>query len=252
MHMHSEFNRSVPIMLALVLGCTNGGHDGLGEDDEAGTETTSGDTTSTSTTSTTDTSPTDTTSADTSTTDTTGTDTSTTDTTSTDTTDTGETENANCELNDGWEPNPSAMQPYKVTWESSSEWSAYRIIDDAYLCPGEGDWYHFDVDSLDYTEHFLYIRALVEDAGLCGADCDQPVIPAGPDYAMTVEVYRADSMHLLMSTSQDDGVLPLGGFGDDFSHELLIHVFSPNPKAEYSYRLSVEIRNYDGEDECEC
>jgi hypothetical protein len=158
----------------------------------------------------------------------------------------------NCQFKDPWEPNASAHQPSMVAWESADEWTAHHQIDDAGLCAGEDDWYHYEVESLGYVEHYLYIRALVENAGLCGADCGQPVLPAGPKYAMTVEVYRADNMQMLTSYTDDDGVLVINGPGGDaYAHDLLIHVFS-HTLAQYSYRLSVEVRNYDGEDECEC
>lgn len=160
---------------------------------------------------------------------------------------------AACPVDDRWEPNPSANQPSAITWESADGWTAYHQIDDAGLCAGEDDWYQYDVDSLGYMEHYLYIRALIEDAGLCGGDCGQPVLPAGPQHAMTVEVYRAHDMQLLTSDIQDDGVLVINGpGGEDYARDLLIHVYSETMLAEYSYRLSVEIRNYDGEDECEC
>jgi hypothetical protein len=158
-----------------------------------------------------------------------------------------------CEFHDGWEPNFSPEKPSMVPWQSFDEWTAYHRIDDAGLCAGEDDWYHVDVESLGYAEHYLYIRALIKDAGLCGADCGSPVIPAGPRHAMTVEVYRADTMELLTTRTQDDGVLSINGpGGDPYAHALLIHVFSPTVDAAYPYRLSIEVRNYDGEDECEC
>ena len=125
-------------------------------------------------------------------------------------------------------------------------------MDDAYLCSGEGDWYQFDVESLGYDVHFLLVRALIEDAGLCGLACGDVVISEGPEHAMTIEVYRAIDMQLLATQTDDDGVLAFGGIGDQFGQDLLLHVFSPTPEAEYPYRLTVEMRNYDGEDECEC
>jgi hypothetical protein len=164
---------------------------------------------------------------------------------------TGGTGMSNCE--DEWEPNSPAEQASMMTWEAADEWSAYRDIDDAGLCPGDDDWYHFEVESLDYVEHYLYIRALVKDAGLCGPGCGEPAIPAGPQHAMTIEVYGAADGALLASETDDDGVLSINGpSGEAYSHNLLIHVFSPTLSAEYPYRLSVSIRNYDGEDECEC
>jgi hypothetical protein len=273
MHTNRQIHSAAFVFALVLSGCPiGGGTDEIGADETAN-ETTSGDSTTTSTTSSTsatDDASTDDASTDDTSTDDTSTsstdDTSTQDTgtsstdestdtdTSTDTeTDTvGDTGNPDCELNDVWEPNPSALEPSIVAWQSVSDYSAYRLFDDLYLCPGEGDWYHFDVESLAYAEHYFYLRALVDGAGLCGADCGDPVIPPGPEHAMTIEVFRADNMQLLLTSMQDDGVFALGGSGDNFAHELLIHVFSPTPAAEYPYQLTVEIRNYDGEDECEC
>lgn len=120
------------------------------------------------------------------------------------------------------------------------------------LCAGEDDWYRFDVAGLNYSEHHLYVRGLVKDAGLCGASCGQPVIAPGPEHAMTIEVYRGDTLEPLTAQTADHGVLKFGGWGEEYSHGLLIRVYSPTATAAYPYRLTVEIRNYDGEDECEC
>ena len=70
---------------------------------------------------------------------------------------------------------------------------------------------------------------------------------------MTIDVHRADTMDLIGTSSSDDGVLWFNGAGGDaFAHDVLLHVYSATPDAEYPYRLQVSIRNYEGEDECEC
>jgi hypothetical protein len=153
---------------------------------------------------------------------------------------------------DVWEPNPDAERASEVEWESADAWTAWRALDDLHLCAGDEDWYAFDVARLGYTVHAVYIRALVAGAGLCGADCGETVIPAGPRHAMTLEVHRGDASGLLMSQTADDGVLVLDGWGDDFAGGLRIRVFSPTASASYPYRLTVNIRKYEGEDECEC
>lgn len=186
-------------------------------------------------------------SAETGTSDSTGSDASSTDGAET------ETGGVSCELNDGWEVNESAEQASEVAWTASDAWSSYRTLDDGYLCAGEDDWYRFETDSLGYAEHYFYIRALIKDAGLCGASCGDPVIPQGPEHAMTIDVHRADTLELIGTSSSDTGVLWFNGPGGDaFAHDVLLHVYSTTPDAEYPYRLSVSIRNYDGEDECEC
>lgn len=157
---------------------------------------------------------------------------------------------AGCD-DDVWEPNPDAARASQVAWESADAWSAWRALDDLYLCPGDEDWYAFDLAALDYEIHAVYIRALVADAGLCGADCDETVISTGPQHAMTLEVYRGDTTELLMTQTADDGVLVLDGYGDDYARGLRVRVHSPTA-AGFPYRLTVNIRNYEGEDECEC
>ncbi|MCY1053518.1 hypothetical protein [Nannocystis sp. SCPEA4] len=157
-----------------------------------------------------------------------------------------------CPLNDAWEPNDDPDDPTDMAWDAADTWSAWHEVDDAYLCPGEDDWYRIDLAGLGYSVHYLYVRALVKDAGLCGAACGEPVLAAGPENAMTIEVYRADTHEALIAQTADDGVLALAGSGDDYADGLLLRVHSDTPTAEYPYRLSVSVRNYEGEDECEC
>ncbi|HEY8375947.1 MAG TPA: hypothetical protein VIK91_05635 [Nannocystis sp.] len=152
---------------------------------------------------------------------------------------------------DVWEPNPDPAAAAEVAWESADRWSAWRALDDLFLCPGDDDWYAFDVAALAYEIHAVYIRALVAGAGLCGADCGEPVLSPGPAYALTLEVYREGASELLMTQTADDGVLVLDGYGDDYARGFLVRVTSPTA-ASFPYRLTVNIRNYEGEDECEC
>lgn len=155
-------------------------------------------------------------------------------------------------MNDAWEPNNDADDAASIIWSWADNWQAYHEIEGAHLCPGEDDWYRFDVAGLNYSEHYLYVRGLVKGAGLCGAGCGEPVIPPGPEHAMTIEVYRGDTLEPLTAQTADHGVLALGGWGEEYSHSLLIRVYSPTATAAYPYRLTVDMRNYDGEDECEC
>lgn len=157
-----------------------------------------------------------------------------------------------CPLNDAWEPNDDLDRPTAVPWDSADAWSVYHEVDDAYLCPGEDDWYRFDGADLGDTARHLHVRALIKNAGLCGAACGEPVIPAGPEHAMTIEIYRADTREPLTAQTADGGVLALGGRGDAYAHALLLRVHSDTRGAEYPYRLLVDLRSDEGEDECEC
>ncbi|PRP91078.1 hypothetical protein ENSA5_58150 [Enhygromyxa salina] len=120
------------------------------------------------------------------------------------------------------------------------------------MCSNEDDWYLFSVNDLDYEVYALYVDAIVMGSSWCGQWCDEPFLPAAPENAIAVEVFDAESMMPLTQDLAQDGRIDIGGFGDAYSRDVLIHVYGPTPAATYPYELSVEIRGYDGEDECEC
>jgi hypothetical protein len=70
--------------------------------------------------------------------------------------------------------------------------------------------------------------------------------------AVSVEVFDAETMVLLGTQTAQNGRIDLGGYGDAFAKDILVHVSGPGSAASYHYDLFVEIRGYDGEDECEC
>lgn len=138
-----------------------------------------------------------------------------------------------------------------MTWSYSGEWSSAWTVE-AFLCSEEYDWYFVEVEPLNYEFNALYIRATVEGSGWCGADCGDPFLPSAPENTISVDVFDADTKMLLKGSISDKGRLYLNAFGEAVSHNLLVRVSGPTPAATYGYRLNVEIRGYDGEDECEC
>lgn len=158
-----------------------------------------------------------------------------------------------CKLNDVWEPNPSAEQATPIAWEDPDPSDgAVGIGISAYLCAGEDDWYRFDTDSIDYENPWLTVLALIEGAGPCGGNCGDPVIKEGPKHAMTIELYRADTMQLISSGTGDMGVIGFELRLDLEGTDLLIHVFSPTHNAKYSYDLFVSYADGPPGDTCEC
>ena len=165
--------------------------------------------------------------------------------------DTGETGMVGCVGNDNWEPNDLPESATSIAWGSVSQYAAYFDID-AFLCQGESDWYYASVEPLDYRFYGLFIDAFVEGASWCGKGCGDPSLPDAPENTMGVDVYDAQTLQLLTEQVVENGRINIGGAGPEYAKDLLIRVHGPSPVASYPYRLVVEIRGYDGEDECEC
>ncbi|MFO7561336.1 MAG: hypothetical protein R6X02_01730 [Enhygromyxa sp.] len=162
-----------------------------------------------------------------------------------------EGEACGCAENDEWEPNDRPDDASSVPWTYLGPYTSHWTID-AYLCAAEEDWYRVAVEELSYDFYALYVRAQVEGSGWCGEVCDDPFLPAAPENTIAVEVYEAASLSLLAEGISEVGSLFLTPFGADVSNNLLVRVHAPSPLASYAYKLNVEIRGYDGEDECEC
>lgn len=138
-----------------------------------------------------------------------------------------------------------------MTWQVSDFDFVFSPDVPAYLCRGEEDWYYFETENLEFDDPHLLMFAEINDANRCAAACGNPAVKPGPKYAMTVEVYRADTMQLLDSGTSDDGEVLLGGPGD-YLHDLLIRVYSPTPKARYPYVLWILLADGPTGDDCEC
>lgn len=156
-----------------------------------------------------------------------------------------------CPNDDKWEANGLPEDAAAVPWDDSDMWSSYVAID-AFLCAGDSDWYHVSVEALGYELYSLHLNGIVQGSSWCGMSCEKPWLPAAPENAMGVEVYDAATLELLGNQEAQNGRVKFGGLGEAYSKDLLIRVYSPTPAATYDYELFVEIRNYGGEDECEC
>jgi hypothetical protein len=154
----------------------------------------------------------------------------------------GEPPPQRCRDIDDWEPNPSAAKATKMTGDT-------QIIEaPAYLCPGEEDWYLFETD-LGYAQPNFTVIVLVKNEDFC--QCQGPILSPGPEHALTVETYRADTMELLDTRTDDDGQIGFGNIDVDYGHNVFVRVLSPT-KAEYPYRLSASIFDGPTGDDCEC
>jgi len=147
-----------------------------------------------------------------------------------------------CELNDEWEPN-NLMETVLMT---RPDYYLYGL--QAYLCPGESDWYLHDTDGEMHDLNDLEYEIIVAGSSVC---CDDP-LPEAPENTVAIAVYDADTLVLLEEGISADGAISGGGSGDAYSGDLLLHIYSPTPTAAYSYMVFFEVYHYDGEDECEC
>jgi hypothetical protein len=123
---------------------------------------------------------------------------------------------------------------------------------DGLLCSGESDWYHVAAGSLNYRFYALHLDGIVEGSSWCGEGCEEPWLPDAPENTLQIDVHDAATLQLLGTQTATDGRVDLGGTGEAYSKDLLVHVHADPPEAAYAYMLSIEIRGYDGEDECEC
>ena len=162
-----------------------------------------------------------------------------------------------CDENDEWEDNDLPETAALFEWNGGPYGGVSKDIPDAFLCAEEDDWYRFNISDVEFIfddgEYYnLHLDAIVEGSSWCGENCEQPFLPADPQNTISVEVLDAETLELLDSSVNDQGRIDLEGYGDAYSHDLLVHVFGPTAEATFSYRLSFELRPYDGEDECEC
>lgn len=152
---------------------------------------------------------------------------------------------------DGYECNDVPLHASLLPFGQVTEWYAWTYLSDGYLCSTNDDWYRIQTSTLGYDENHVYIRLLARDAGFCGMSCDEVELPPLPENTAQVDVYDSTGTMLLATRTSMQGVAALNLFGPQYDEEFLIHVSGPIA-AQYSYRLSVEVRSYDGEDECEC
>ena len=163
----------------------------------------------------------------------------------------GETGMPDCADNDAWENNDLPENASDTPWDNTSEDDAHVHID-AHLCPGESDWYRLPVIDLEFDYYALHLDGIAVGSSWCGPDCGEPWLPEAAENGMTVEVYDAETLELLKAHTSESGRTYIYGYGDDYSDDLLIHLVGPTVEATYDYDLYLNLRGYDGEDECEC
>ncbi|NVB39983.1 hypothetical protein G6O69_19215 [Pseudenhygromyxa sp. WMMC2535] len=214
------------------------------------TESTGTESTGTESTDTESTESTDTTDGDTTDGDTTESETAETDTTETDT-DTGG--NLDCLPADAFEDNDVAEEAFAVEWNDWNGFELYASLE-ASLCEEE-DWYFLDVSSTDFEsdpeDRAFYVDIIVEGSSWCGVWCEQPELPVAVENTVSVEVYDAESMQLLVAQTAENGRVNVDKTGAAYDNDLLVRVYGP-AVVNYNYKLTLSVREQDGEDECEC
>ncbi len=161
--------------------------------------------------------------------------------------------------NDELEPNDGAEIAAMLSWDELSSWNEDMFHDavvsvDAYLCPGEHDWYLVPISELGFDDHVLRVDGLVLGTSWCGQldGCPGASLGEAPEHSLAVEIYDADSRVLLSGDIAANGRVDIDAWGPSFARDLLIHVYGPTAAASYEYALHVDVRSYAGEDECEC
>lgn len=170
----------------------------------------------------------------------------------------GDDEGSNECSNDKFEPNEVPESPTMVSWaELPSGDDVYKDADlviDGYLCPGEHDWFRIPIEQLGFEYNVVRVDGMVRGSSWCAQfeSCAGDRLASGPEHTLAVEVYDAASMVLLGADIGTDGRIDVDGWGPNYSKDLLIYVYGPSAAATYAYELYVDVRSYDGEDECEC
>lgn len=160
--------------------------------------------------------------------------------------------------NDSFEPNEAPELAVMVSWdELPSGDDVYKDADaviDGFLCSGEHDWYRIPIESLGFEYNVVRVDGLVRGSSWCShfESCGGEALASAPENTLAVEIYDAASMVLLGADIATDGRVDVDGWGPNYSKDLLIYVYGPSTAATYAYELYVDVRSYDGEDECEC
>jgi hypothetical protein len=174
------------------------------------------------------------------------------------TNDKGDDEGANECSNDKFEPNEVPEAPTMVAWTELPSGDDVNkdaeLIIDGYLCSGEHDWFRVPIEQLGFEYNVVRVDGLVRGSSWCAQfeSCGGDTLTSAPENTLAVEVYDAASMVLLGADIGTDGRIDVDGWGPNYSKDLLIYVYGPSTAATYAYELYVDVRSYDGEDECEC
>ena len=188
-----------------------------------------------------------------------------------------------CNQNDPWEKNnkraTASTLGYQYIWDSEPEcwdweWcdengchtetecyeasSAYTSVDNATICKKDEDWYFLPTASLPFPVSYLRLRAFAAGASYCpfydygngeGTYGYDP--PAAPENTLTVEVYSAQTLALVASSTSPIGRVWMDlGNTANLSNDLYFRFRGPK-EANYSYHFSLGPQTDWFEDECE-
>ncbi len=172
-------------------------------------------------------------------------------------TDTGETSMNNCPENDAWEDNDMSDSASMLTWDSIHIGESAKVSLGADMCSGEDDWYYLPVGAIGLDPEvvgspYLHINSWIESVSFCDGACGLMEVPSGPEVAMTIEVFDAETLQLRATNTVMAGGVEMFDTDPIYAKDLLIHVFGPTPEATYDYYLSVEIDLWNDCCDCEC
>jgi hypothetical protein len=169
----------------------------------------------------------------------------------------GDPESDECS-NDKFEPNEVPEAAKLISWDEPPSGDGGNqdadVVIDGFLCSGEHDWYRVPIEQLGFEYNVVRVDGLVRGSSWCAQfeSCGGETLASAPENTLAVEIYDAASMVLLGADIATDGRVDVDGWGPNYSHDLLIYVYGPSTAATYAYELYVDVRSYDGEDECEC
>ncbi len=190
--------------------------------------------------------------------------------------------NGVCNQNDGWEKNDKQADAstlgYEYVWKNEPdcwdwEWCdengchtqtecyeasyAFTSVDGASICKNDEDWYFLPTASLPFSVGYLRFRAFAAGASYCppydygDGDTYGYNPPAGPENTLTVEVYNAQTLALVATSTSPVGRVWMDlGDAAKLSHDLYFRFRGPK-EAEYSYNFSLGPQTDGFEDECE-
>ncbi|EDM78188.1 hypothetical protein PPSIR1_00605 [Plesiocystis pacifica SIR-1] len=231
-------------------GSTEESTEDTSESTEESTEDSSSEDTTTEDTGTEDTTTEDTGTEDTTTEDT-GTEESTEDTSSEDTTET--TGGLDCLADDSFEDNDVEADAALVPWQANNGFWIETDFE-ATLCEDE-DWYAFDLDvnmlDGDPSNFALFLDIIVQGSSWCGSGCEEPELPAAEENTISIELYEASTMNLLVAQTSQKGRINVDKSGAVYGQDLILRVYGP-AVVNYLYDVSFNVRFDAVEDECEC
>ncbi|WP_146157204.1 hypothetical protein, partial [Enhygromyxa salina] len=103
-----------------------------------------------------------------------------------------------CLDNDDSEPNELPETATALAWGSVDGFGGHLSLD-AFLCPGESDWYFVPVSQLEYEFYGLHVDGIAAGSSWCAnvLVCGEPTLPEAAEHVMRIEVFDAKSLLLV-------------------------------------------------------